>query len=468
LCIEKQKGGSIMPHLPNSLAARDVAYVLHPYTNLAAHEDRGPFIIERAEGIYVWDDQGTRYIEGLANLWCSGLGFSQQRLVDAATRQMEALPFSHTFAHRSTEVVIELSEKLMGLVPDSLARPYLVNSGSEAVDTAIKMVWYYHNAIGKSEKKKIISRKRGYHGVTVAAGSLTALPYAQNGFDLPIDRILHTDTPCYYRYGENGETEEEFATRMAERLEAQIEEEDPDTVAAFIAEPVMGAGGVLIPPKTYFQKVQEVLKRHEILMIADEVITGFGRTGNMFACETYGIVPDMMTTAKQLSSAYLPIGAVFVSHAMYKAFAEYSGKLGTFGTGNTYGGHPVPAAVALETLKIYEDEDIIGHVRTVSKRFQERLAAFGDHPLVGEARGIGLIGGLEIVANKETKEQFPAEAKAAPQIADKILEQGVILRPLPGDCIGICPPLIINESEVDAIFDAIARALDAAAAVLKA
>ena len=456
-----------MPHLPNSLAARDVAYVLHPYTNLAVHEDRGPFIIERAEGIYVWDDQGTRYIEGLANLWCSGLGFSQKRLVDAATRQLEALPFSHTFAHRSTEVVIELSEKLMGLVPDSLARPYFVNSGSEAVDTAIKMVWYYHNAIGKPEKKKIISRKRGYHGVTVAAGSLTALPYAQVGFDLPIDRILHTDTPCYYRYGEEGETEEEFASRMAASLEAQIEEEDPNTVAAFIAEPVMGAGGVLIPPKTYFQKVQEVLKRHDILMIADEVITGFGRTGNMFACETYGIVPDMMTCAKQLSSAYLPIGAVFVSHAMYQAFVKYSGELGVFGTGNTYGGHPVPVAVALETLNIYEDEDVIGHVRTVSKRFLERLAALGDHPLVGEARGIGLIGGLEIVADKATREQFPAATKAAPQIADKILAQGVIIRPLPGDCIGLCPPLIISEAEIDAMFDAVGRGLDEAAAVLK-
>ena len=456
-----------MPHLPNSLAARDVAYVLHPYTNLAVHEKRGPFVIERGEGIYVWDDQGRKYIEGLANLWCSGLGFSEKRLVEAATRQLEVLPFSHTFAHRSTEVVIELSERLVGLAPKPLARPYFVNSGSEAVDTAVKMVWYYHNAIGKPEKKKIIARKRGYHGVTVAAGSLTGLPYAHDGFDLPIDRILHAETPCYYRYGEPGESEDAYATRVADALEKQIEEEDPNTVAAFIAEPVMGAGGVLLPPKTYFEKVQAVLKRHDVLMIADEVINGFGRTGNMFGCNTYDIVPDMMTCAKQLSAAYLPIGAVLVPDAMYQAFVEQSGRLGTFGTGTTYGGHPVAAAVALETLKIYEERDIVGHVRRVSGRFLERLAALGGHPLIGEARGVGLIGGLEIVADKETREQFPAETKAAPKLADRILEQGIILRPLPGDIIGICPPLIISESEIDEMFDGIGRALDAALADLR-
>ncbi|NQU57959.1 MAG: aminotransferase class III-fold pyridoxal phosphate-dependent enzyme, partial [Rhodospirillales bacterium] len=302
-----------MTHAPNSLAARDLAYSLHPYTNLAVHEERGPFVITRGEGIYVYDDQDNQYIEGLAGLWCAGLGFSEKRLFDAASKQLEQLPFSHSFAHRATIPVIELSEKLIAIAPGDLSKVYLVNSGSEAVDTAIKMVWYYHNAIDKPEKKKIISRKRGYHGVTVAAGSLTALPYAQDGWDLPIDRILHADTPCYYRYGTPGESEEDFATRLADNLDKQIEAEGPDTVAAFIAEPVMGAGGVMLPPKTYFEKIQKVLKKHSVLLIADEVICGFGRTGKMWGCDTYNIKPDLLTCDKQLSSAYLPIGAVMVT-----------------------------------------------------------------------------------------------------------------------------------------------------------
>ena len=455
-----------MTHGPNSLAARDLANSLHPYTNLAVHEDRGPFVITRGEGIYVYDDQDNQYIEGLAGLWCTGLGYSEKRLVDAAKAQMDQLPFSHSFAHRATIPVIELSEKLIKIAPGDLSKVYLVNSGSEAVDTAIKMIWYYHNAIGKPEKKKIISRKRGYHGVTVAAGSLTALPYAQDDWDLPIDRILHTETPCYYRYGEDGESEEDFATRLADILDKQISEEGPDTVAAFIAEPVMGAGGVMIPPKTYFEKIQKVLKKHSVLFIADEVICGFGRTGNMWGCDTFGIKPDLLTCAKQLSSAYLPIGAVMLTDPIYQAFVENSRKLGVFGTGNTYGGHPVAAAVALETLKIYEDDDILGHVADVSGHFQERLAALASHPLVGEARAVGLIGGLELVANKETREQFPPASKAGMVAVEKILGQNLVLRPLPGDVVGFCPPLIVTEEEIDDIFDRTKRGLDEAQAAL--
>jgi 4-aminobutyrate--pyruvate transaminase len=449
-------------YAPNSLAARDITYSLHPYTNLAVHQKRGPFVITRGEGIYVYDDQDIQYIEGLAGLWCTGLGFSESRLIKAAQRQFEQLPFSHSFAHRATVPVIELSEKLIEIAPGDLSKVYLVNSGSEAVDTAIKMVWYYQNAIGNPDKKKIISRKRAYHGVTVAAGSLTVLPYAQDGFDLPIDRILHTDTPCFYRNGKEGETEEDFATRLADNLDKQIEAEGPNTVGGFIAEPVMGAGGVMLPPKTYFEKIQKILKKHSILLIADEVICGFGRTGQMWGCNTYNIKPDLLTCAKQMSSAYLPIGALMVTESVYEAFVEYSRKLGVFGTGNTYGGHPVAAAVALETLKIYETDNILGHVGNVSVRFQERLARLASHPLVGEARGVGLIGGLEIVANKKTRAQFPTATKAAAVVAEKILDQKLIVRPLPGDVIGICPPLIIVDEEIDEIFDRLKRGLDAA------
>ena len=283
---------------------------------------------------------------------------------------------------------------------------------------------------------------------------------------MPIDRILHTETPCYYRYGEDGESEEDFATRLADILDKQISEEGPDTVAAFIAEPVMGAGGVMIPPKTYFEKIQKVLKKHSVLFIADEVICGFGRTGNMWGCDTFGIKPDLLTCAKQLSSAYLPIGAVMLTDPIYQAFVENSRKLGVFGTGNTYGGHPVAAAVALETLKIYEDDDILGHVADVSGHFQERLAALASHPLVGEARAVGLIGGLELVANKETREQFPPASKAAMVAVEKILGQNLVLRPLPGDVVGFCPPLIVTEEEIDDIFDRTKRGLDEAQAAL--
>lgn len=457
-----------MPQSLNSHAAMDLAFSLHPYTNLAIHEERGPFVITRGEGIYVYDDLNNKYIEGLSGLWCTGLGYSEKRLINAAKAQMHQLPFSHSFAHRANIPVIELSEKLIDIAPGNLSKVYLVNSGSEAVDTAIKMVWYYHNAIGKPEKKKIISRNRGYHGVTIAAGSLTALPYAQDDWDLPIKRILHTETPCYYRYGESGETEEKFATRLANILDQQITNEDPDTVAAFIAEPVMGAGGVMTPPKTYFEKIQKVLKKYNILLIADEVICGFGRTGKMWGSNTYDIKPDLLTCAKQMSSAYFPIGAVMLSEPIYQSFVENSRKLGVFGTGNTYGGHPVAAAVALETLNIYEEDNILGHVGNVSRHFQKRLAELSQHKLVGDARGVGLIGGLELVADKKTRKQFPATTKAAITATEKILGQNLILRPLPGDVIGICPPLIITEQEIDDIFDRITCGLNGAEVVLKA
>ncbi len=456
-----------MTHAPNSLAAKDVAYTLHPYTNLAEHEKLGPTILTRGEGIYVWDDEGNQYLEGLAGLWCTALGYSEQRLIDAAVKQLGTLPFAHTFAHRSTIPVIELSEALIKIAPGDMGKVFLVNSGSEAVDAAIKMIWYYNNALGRSEKKKIISRKRAYHGVTIAGSSLTAIPLMQNDFDVPIDRILHTETPCYYRCAKDGESEEEFATRLAESLDQLIESEGPDTVAAFIAEPVMGAGGVITPPATYFEKIQNVLARHDVLMVADEVICGFGRTGNLWGSQTYGIKPDIVTCAKQLSSAYLPIAAVMISDAIYQAFVEQSRKHGAYGSGHTYGGHPVSAAVALETLKIYEERDIIGHVRRVTPKFQTRLQGLADHPLVGEARGVGLIGAVEIVADKDSREQYSRDVKAGAVIAEKIFEHGLIVRGLPGDAVATCPPLIIDENQIDELFDKFERGLDDAAKALK-
>ena len=448
-----------MTSTPETNRQKDIAYALHPYTNLAAHEEQGPLVITRGEGIYVWDDNGNQYLEGLAGLWCVSLGFSESRLAEAASRQFTDLPYSHTFAHRSTEPVIELSERLISIAPKPMARAFFLNSGSEAIDTAIKFAWYYNNGRGLKAKKKIISRLRGYHGVTVAGGSLTAIPLMQNDFDLPLERMIQTDTPNFYRFGDAGESEEQFATRLAESLEQLILAEGPETVAAFVAEPVMGAGGVILPPASYFQKIQAVLDKYDVLMVADEVICGFGRTGNMWGCETYGIRPDMVTCAKQLSSGYLPISALMISDKIYDVFKEQSRKHGALGMGYTYGGHPVCSAVALETLKIYQERDMIGHVQSVAPRFLERLAELSASSIVGEARGVGLIAALELVEDKATRTQFPVEAKAAAALAASALARGLIVRGLPGDVIGICPPMIIETSQIDELFDKLGAAV---------
>tara|TARA_B110000263_G_scaffold27788_1_gene21201 strand:+ start:255 stop:1634 length:1380 start_codon:yes stop_codon:yes gene_type:complete len=446
---------------------KDIAHALHPYTNLAAHEEQGPLVITRGEGVYVWDDQNNRYLEGLAGLWCVSLGFSEERLAKAAADQFAVLPYSHTFAHRSTEPVIALSEKLIKIAPEPMTRAFFLNSGSEAIDAMIRFTWYYNNGRGLPKKKKIISRKRGYHGVTVAGGSLTAIPLMQNDFDLPLERMIHTDTAGYYRYGRPGESEEAFASRLADNLEQLIINEGPDTVAAFVAEPVMGAGGVMLPPATYFGKIQVVLDKYDVLMVADEVICGFGRTGNMWGSQTYGIRPDMVTCAKQLSSGYLPISALMISDKVYEVLKAQSRKHGALGMGYTYGGHPVSCAVALETLKIYEERDTVGHVRSVAPRFQERLAQLGSSPLVGEARGVGLIGALELVMDKNSKEQYPAEVKAGATLAARAQARGLIVRALPGDVIGICPPLIITEAQIDELFDSLAEAVSETEGLLR-
>ncbi|MDP7630782.1 MAG: aminotransferase class III-fold pyridoxal phosphate-dependent enzyme, partial [SAR324 cluster bacterium] len=323
--------------------------------------------------------------------------------------------------------------------------------------------WYYNNALGRPEKKKIIARQRGYHGVTVVAGSLTGLSYAQDGFDLPVDRFRHTDCPHHYRHANPGESEEDFATRMAENLDKLITTEGPETIAAFIAEPIQGAGGVIVPPATYFDKIQSVLKKHEVLMIADEVICGFGRTGNMFGSQTYNITPDLMTVAKQLSAAYLPISGLLVSEQVFDALSEQSGKLGQFGHGYTYSGHPVPAAVALETLKIYEEREIVARVQELHPRLKAGLAELGNHPLVGHHRCVGLIGGLEIVEDKASKQSFEASKKVAAFIAKRAQEHGLIVRPLPGDIVACCPPLIISEAEIDQFMERLGKAFDDAA-----
>lgn len=447
-----------MNRIPNSLHARDVASLVHPYTNLATHREEGPHIITGGDGIYVIDDDGNRYIEGLGGLFCASLGFSEKRLIEAANRQMNAMPFYHLFAQKSVTPAIELAERLLAIAPVPMSKVFLANSGSEANDTAVKLIWYYNNAVGRAEKKKIISRRKAYHGVTVASASLTGLPNNHRDFDLPINNILHTDCPHFYRFGMPGESEEAFSQRMADNLEAMILAEGPETIAAFFAEPVMVSGGVIVPPAGYFEKIQAVLHKYDVLLVADEVICGFGRTGNMFGSETYGMKPDMISVAKQLSAAYMPISALMINDRLAEALVDQSRKIGTFSHGFTYGGHPVAAAVALETLRIYEADGIIEHVRTVAPRFQERLRRLGGHPIIGEARGVGLVGAIEFVSDKTTRQPFPIELAPAAFAGRRAHAHGVITRGF-GDVLSLCPAMIITESQIDDLFDRIERAV---------
>src|SRR6266567_1010795 len=387
-------------------AARDQSFHLHPATNLRTVQKEGPLVITRGEGVYVYDDEGRRYLEGMSGLWCASLGFSERRLAEAAYRQMCELPFYHSFAGKVPAIATELAERLIRMAPPGMGKALFANSGSEANDTAIKLTWYVNNALGRPRKKKIISRQRAYHGVTIATASLTGLAFAHDDFDLPIARSLHTECPHYYRGARSGESEEAFAARLAASLEQLILREGPDTVAAFFAEPVMGAGGVIVPPATYFERIQPILKKYDILFVVDEVICGFGRTGNMFGTQTFDLKPDIITLAKALSAGYLPISASLVTNALYDILLAQSDKLGIFGHGYTYSSHPVPAAVALETLKIYEERDIVGEVRRVGPRMQAGIRSYADHSLIGEARGIGLIGAVELVRDKATRQSF--------------------------------------------------------------
>ncbi|MEQ8747111.1 aminotransferase [Pyruvatibacter sp.] len=439
---------------------RDIETLIHPYTNLAAFRETGPVVMERGEGIYVWDTSGKQYIEGLAGLWCTSLGYNEHELADAAMAQFQTLPFTHTFAGKSHERAIELAEMIKEISPHPTSKVLFCGSGSEANDQQIKLVWYYNNARGRPQKKKIISRKRAYHGVTVATASLTGLAPNHMDFDLPIDRIHHVNCPFAYREAEPGETDDQFTDRLAAELDALIQREGPDTVAAFIAEPIQGAGGVLIPADGYFAKIQKVLDKYDIYFIADEVICGFGRTGSMFGSQTFGMKPHSISIAKALSSAYLPIGAVTVGEDMYQAMLDESRKIGVFGHGFTYTAHPVCAAVAIKTLEIYKSRDIVGHVQHMAPVFESRFARLADHPLVGNARAKGLIGAVELVADKATKRSFNPAYKVGATCQLNAESEGLLSRALGGDIVALCPPLIIQEDEINEMFDRLERALD--------
>ncbi len=454
-----------MTHAPNSPEARDVAHHLHPYTDARRHEEIGPVVIERGEGVRVFDIHGKSYIEAMAGLWSVGVGFSEPRLVEAATRQMKRLPFYHTFGHKAHGPVIDLAERLLSLAPVPMSKVHFTNSGSEANDTVMKLLRYRSNALGEPERKTFIARNRGYHGVTLASASLTGLPNNHRSFDLPIAGVKHTLCPHFWREGRPGETEEDFATRCADELEALILAEGPETVAAFWAEPVMGAGGVVVPPATYWAKIQAVLAKYGVLLVADEVICGFGRTGNWFGSTTCGMTPDVIVCSKQLSSSYLPISAILVNERVFAPIADESHRIGTFGHGFTASGHPVAAAVALENLAIIEERDLIGNVRRVGAHLRARLDALAGHLLVGEVRGLGLIHAVELVADKAAKTALDPVGRLGGAVAGILQEKGVISRAM-GDAVAFCPPMIITTAEVDEMIDVLAASLDEAKARL--
>lgn len=430
--------------------------IIYPTSNLKTGETLS---IARGEGVYVYDDQGNKYLEGMAGLWCTSLGYNHPELIEAATQQLHNLSYSHMFGGKTHQVGKDLAEKIRSMVPVDDAHIFFGNSGSDANDTQIKLLRYYFNAIGKPEKRKIIARKRSYHGITVASACLTGLEVNHTNFDLPVEAlgIIRTDAPYYLREKLAGESEAQFVDRIVGNLEKQIIAEGPETIAAFIAEPITGASGVIIPPAGYYQKVQALLTKYDIFFWADEVITGFGRTGNDFGSTTMGIKPDMMSLAKQLSSAYLPISAAVVKGDIYQAMIEPSNQLGVFGHGYTYSGHPVACAVSLKTLEIYQRDEIFARAASNGEYLQAGLQQFADHPLVGEVRGRGLIAAVDL-HNRASDEAFPATVPYRLQQACQ--DHGLILRAVGGTAIAFCPPLIISREQIDELLGKFARALD--------
>ncbi len=449
-----------------NLQTRDVETLIHPYTNLHAIRSTGPLVLERGKGIWVYDTEGKAYIEGMAGLWCTALGYGNEELVETAREQMLKMPFTHLFGGKSHDPAIELAEKLKEMAPMQVSKVFFGCSGSDANDTQIKLIWYYNNAIGRPLKKKIIARLKGYHGVTIASASLTGLPNNHIDFDLPLPGMLHVSCPHHYRFGLPGETEEEYATRLAAELEEMILREGPDTVAAFIAEPVGGAGGVTVPPATYYEKIQAVLTKYDVLLIADEVICGFGRLGTPFGSQAMNMKPDTMTLAKAITSAYFPVSAVLIPEKMYAAMIDESKKIGVFAHGYTYSGHPVGAAIGVKTLEIYERDKIFEKAAAKIPAFWKRLDVLRDHPLVGEVRGKGLVAGLELVADKATKRAFDVKAAVGAKATMMLQEEGLIVRNL-GDTIAVCPPLVITEEEIEDLFDRMARGLDRTEALVR-
>jgi L-2,4-diaminobutyrate transaminase len=448
------------------LAELDRRYFFHPFTALADHEKSGPpMVIVKGEGVWLEDEAGGRYIDSMAGLWCVNAGYGRKEIADAIHEQSLKLPYYHSFSSSAVDTPILLAEKLIEMAPVPMSKVFFGNSGSDANDTQVKLVWYYNNARGKPEKKKIISRDRGYHGVTLASASLSGLSGNHHGFDLPLPFVKHTTAPYRLWEAEPGMSDAAFVAKLVGDLEALIEAEGPETIGAMIMEPVMGAGGVIVPPEGYHPAIQEVLDRHDILLIADEVICGFGRLGTMFGTEALDMKPDLITIAKGVTSAYMPLSGCLVSEKVWRAVVDGGARFGAFGHGYTYSAHPTSAAAALANLRIIEEEDLVETAAERGLFLHEQLqAAFADHPLVGDIRGFGLIAAVEFVAHRNPATRFDPALKVGPRITKAARDRGLITRALSlSDAIAFSPPLTISEDEIAMVVE---RARDAADQVM--
>lgn len=449
----------------NTLKQMDRDTFFHPFTHVKDHASGatgGPRIIKSGKGIRITDVEGKSLIDAFAGLYCVNIGYGRTEVAEAIYEQAKELAYYHTYVGHSSEAIIKLSQKIIDLAPEGMSKVYYGMSGSDANETQVKLVWYYNNVLGRPNKKKIISRQRGYHGASIVSGSLTGLPVFHQAFDLPIQQVKHTVTPHYYWGAKDGMSERDFSKYCAQELENLILAEGPDTVAAFIGEPVLGTGGLVPPPEGYWDEIQAVLKKYDILLIADEVVCAFGRVGENFGCDKYNIKPDLITTAKGLTSAYAPLSAVIIGDKVWKVLEQGAEQMGPIGHGWTYSGHPIGAAAGLANLDIVIRENLAGNAKTVGAYLNEQMqAALGDHPIVGEVRGAGLLCALEFVADPAKKERFDAALKVGPRISAACLEQGMIARAMPhGDILGFAPPLVITKAEVDEIVAITKKAVD--------
>ena len=419
----------------------------------------GQSSITEGHAARVTDNNGRNYLDAMGGLWCVNIGYGRQEMVEAITEQARKISYYHLFFSMANEPAIRLADKVLELAPDHMSKVFFCNSGSEANDTQVKIAWYYNNLRGKPEKKKIISRKLGYHGVTAVAASMTGLPRNHASFNLPLDGFLHASAPHHFWGANKDESEPAFSKRLAAELDTLIEKEGPATVAAFIAEPVMGAGGVITPPDGYFSEVQEVLKKHDVLFIADEVICGFGRLGTMFGSDRYNLEPDMMTIAKGLTSAYVPMSAAIISEKVWDVLKSGSPDTGPFAHGYTYGGHPLAAAAGLKTIEIMQRENLVENANKIGAYLQKKFRkSFSDHPLVGEVRGVGLMAGIELVSDKKNKIPFDPSVQIGEKITRLLLEEGMINRAIV-NTIAFSPPLVVTEGDVDEMAERCGRGL---------
>lgn len=443
-----------------SLAQKDQSSQFHPFTSINDLKADGPTVMASGSGVRVRDIHGKEYIDGMAGLWCVNLGYGRKEICDAISQQSQRLSFFHTFNGMSSDVVAECSEELLKRAPLPMSRVFFGASGSDANETQLKLIWVYNNLRGLPEKKKIIARWNSYHGSGVATASLTGLPGMHNLFDLPKGPILHVSAPNYYRAAPEGMSQRDFSRHLAKELEDLIVREGPDTIAAFFAEAVMGAGGLIPPPEGYFEEISPILKKYDILLVADEVVSGFGRLGTYWGSQTYGYEPDLITAAKGVTSGYFPMSAVFISPKVWDVIEGGADKLGVFGHGYTYSAHPVGAAAALAALKLIDELKVVENVADVGPYMMQGLRdRLGQHPHVGDIRGQGLMLGIELMNNRETKEIFPMANRTGRKVLKAAAERGLITRAL-GDTLVFAPPLIINRAEADEIVDKFALAVN--------